>query len=92
MAVKITSDEPNTFPAVDAVYVTPKSGSVEMILVTRVEGQATRVAVKLNTEQADQLGRLLLGIAESAESKVPGADRGKGTDRASLWKSSTSGT
>jgi len=70
MAVKVTSDEPNIFPAVDAVHVNPKSGSVEMILVTRVEGQATRVAVKLSTQQAEQLGRLL---ASAAGSKVPEA-------------------
>jgi len=89
MAVKITSDEPNTFPAVDAVDVNPKSGSVEMILVTRVEGQATRVAVRLNTGQADQLGRLLLGAADS---KAAGADGDKVTNRPSLRKSSTSGT
>lgn len=63
MAVKVTSDEPNTFPAVDGVRANPQPGGVEMILVTRVDGQATRVAVKLSTRQAEQLGKLLLEAA-----------------------------
>jgi hypothetical protein len=59
MAIRIDGNEPHVFPAVDDVDANPRFSGVEAILVTRIEGQATRVAIRLSADQAKKLGQLL---------------------------------
>jgi hypothetical protein len=74
MVVKIDKNEPNIFPTVDATDVEAKGSGRELdvILITRIEGQAVRVRVKLDQAKArvlaNQLGKVLgaLAMAKSA--------------------------
>ena len=59
MALKIDSDGLNIFPAVEAVDAQDAGREVEVILLTKVEGQSTPVVVKLSYKQAADLSKLL---------------------------------
>jgi hypothetical protein len=65
MVVKVDENEPNVFPAVDATDVEAKTSGQELdvVLITRIEGQAVRVRVKLDRAKArvlaDQLKKAL---------------------------------
>jgi D-alanyl-D-alanine dipeptidase len=65
MVVKIDENEPNIFPTVDATDVEAKSTGRELdvVLITRIEGQAVRVRVKFDQAKArvlaDQLKKVL---------------------------------
>jgi hypothetical protein len=67
VVVKIDENEPNVFPTVDATDVEPKSSGQELdvVLITRIEGRAVRVRVKLDQAKAralaDQLKKALEG-------------------------------
>jgi hypothetical protein len=64
MAVKIDQNEPNVFPTVDATDVEEKNGGQELdvVLITRIEGQAVRVRVKLDQAKARVLAAQLKKI------------------------------
>jgi hypothetical protein len=50
MVVKIDENEPNVFPTVDATDVEAKTSGqeIDVVLITRIEGRAVRVRVKLD--------------------------------------------
>jgi hypothetical protein len=50
MVVKIDENEPNVFPTVDATDVEVKTGGqeIDVVLITRIEGRAVRIRVKLD--------------------------------------------
>ena len=54
MVVKIDQNEPNVFPTVDATDVEAKNDGkeLEVVLITRIGGQAVRVRVKLDQAKA----------------------------------------
>jgi hypothetical protein len=59
MALKIDSDGLNIFPAVEALDARDAGREVEVVLVTKVEGQLAPVVVKLSYTQAADLSKLL---------------------------------
>jgi len=61
MVVKIDENEPNVFPTVDATDVEAKISGQELdvVLITRIEGQAVRVRVKLDQAKARVLAAQL---------------------------------
>jgi len=59
MAVKIDSDGPNIFPAVEAVDAQDAGREVDVTLLTKVAGQSTPVVVKLSYKQAADLSKQL---------------------------------
>ncbi|MGO9698807.1 MAG: hypothetical protein ACLPX7_06040 [Xanthobacteraceae bacterium] len=59
MALKINNDGLNIFPAVEAVDAQDVGREVEVVLLTKVEGQLAPVVVKLSYKQAADLSKLL---------------------------------
>ena len=61
MVVKIDENEPNIFPTVDATDVEVKAGGqeIDVVLITRIEGMAVRVRVKLDQTKAQILAEQL---------------------------------
>jgi hypothetical protein len=65
VVVKIDDNEPNIFPVVDATDVSelPNKGGVEIVLITRIEGKAVRVRVRLDQQKTlrfrDQLKQVV---------------------------------
>ena len=61
MVVKIDEYEPNVFPAVETTHVELRADAAEIdvVLITRIEGQSVRVRVRLDRAKtqvlADQL-------------------------------------
>jgi len=51
MAIKIDNDGPNVFPTVDFLDVQREGSAVGLIFGTKIEGQSTRVLVRLSPEQ-----------------------------------------
>jgi hypothetical protein len=66
MVVKVDGNEPNVFPTVDAtdVEVRGNGSEIEVVLITRIEGSAVRVRVKLDQAKA----RILAGQLASPRS------------------------
>jgi hypothetical protein len=67
MVVKVDENEPNVFPTVDATDVETKTSGqeIDVVLITRIEGRAVRIRVKLDQAKsrilAAQLKRALEG-------------------------------
>jgi hypothetical protein len=59
MTVKVEGHGLHIFPHVENADANPANGAVEMILVTKVEGQSVPVVVKLTKGQASDLAKLL---------------------------------
>ncbi len=59
MVLKIDSVGLNIFPAVEAVDARDAGREVEVVLLTRVEGQSAPVVVKLSYKQAADLSQQL---------------------------------
>jgi hypothetical protein len=57
MAVKVDENEPNVFPTVDATDVEARAegAEIDVVLITRIEGRAVRVRVKLDPVKAQTL-------------------------------------
>jgi hypothetical protein len=63
MTVRITSEEPNVFPAVEDVDARDNGKAAAIFLGTRVEGQFVTVTIDLTYEQAGDLATLLKAFA-----------------------------
>ncbi len=63
MVIKIDEIEPNVFPTVDATDVDarPNEQGLDLVLITRIEGKATRVRVRLDHQKALRLSGQLKG-------------------------------
>jgi hypothetical protein len=61
MTVKIDENEPNVFPTVDATDVEAKTSGqdLDVVLITRIEGRAVRVRVKLDQAKSRVLAAQL---------------------------------
>jgi hypothetical protein len=59
MAIKIDSDGPNIFPAIEAVDAQDAGREVDVTLLTKVAGQSAPVVVKLSYKQAADLSEQL---------------------------------
>jgi hypothetical protein len=61
MVVKIDENEPNVFPTVEATDVEVKTSGPELdvVLITRIEGRAVRVRVKLDRAKSRVLAAQL---------------------------------
>lgn len=63
MVIKIDEIEPNVFPTVDATDVDarPNEQGLDLVLITRIEGKATRLRVRLDHQKALRLSGQLKG-------------------------------
>jgi hypothetical protein len=61
MAVKVDENEPNVFPTVENTDVESRSEGqeIDVVLITRIEGGAVRVRVKLDPAKAQTLAEQL---------------------------------
>jgi hypothetical protein len=61
MAVKVDENEPNVFPTVESTDVESRSDGeeIDVVLITRIEGMAVRVRVKLDPAKAQILAEQL---------------------------------
>lgn len=64
VALRIDDQGVNVFPAVEAVDAKDAGKDVEVVLLTKVEGQLTPVVVKLSYKQAGDLSKLLAIFGE----------------------------
>lgn len=55
MTVIVSAVEPNIFPAIDLVDARANGIEIEMVLVTRTDGQPVRVRVRLNRAMTKSL-------------------------------------
>jgi hypothetical protein len=55
MVVKVDENEPNVFPTVDATDVEARGEEIDVVLITRIEGRAVRIRVKLDQVKAQIL-------------------------------------
>ena len=64
MVVKIDENEPNIFPAVETTDVDVRADGeeIDLVLITRIEGKAVRIRVKLDRTKS----RALVGQLEEA--------------------------
>jgi hypothetical protein len=61
MAVKVDENEPNVFPMVEKTDVESRAGGeeIDVVLITRIEGRAVPVRVKLDQTKAQILAEQL---------------------------------
>ena len=61
MAVKVDENEPNVFPMVEKTDVESRANGeeIDVVLITRIEGRAVRVRVKLDPTKAQILAEQL---------------------------------
>jgi hypothetical protein len=61
MAVKVDENDPNVFPMVEKTDVESRTGGeeIDVVLITRIEGRAVRVRVKLDQTKAQILAEQL---------------------------------
>jgi hypothetical protein len=61
MVVKVDENEPNVFPTVESTDVESRSEGeeIDVVLITRIEGMAVRVRVKLDPAKAQILAEQL---------------------------------
>jgi hypothetical protein len=66
MVVRIDDIEPNVFPAIEATDVTrPTDGRLDVVLIIRIDGKASRVRVRLERSKALKLSdQLIAALAE----------------------------
>jgi hypothetical protein len=65
MTVRIDDIEPNVFPAIETTDVARADGRLDIILIIRIDGKATRVRVRLEQSKAQRLSdQLIAALAE----------------------------
>jgi hypothetical protein len=62
MAIKIDNDGPNIFPTVDFLDAQPEGSEIGLIFGTKIEGQSTRVLLRLTRAQWSALKTIADGV------------------------------
>jgi len=65
MAIKLDNESPNIFPVVDLLDAQKEGSGIGLIFGTKVEGQETRVLIRLSRKQWEALKVIADGVAGS---------------------------